>query len=371
MPSLSQDSVTLGRTDWLPVATTTRASASTAFTQVDATDAKVTFTAPTNGEVEIVAQASVAAGTSTRYSWGLHDGTAFVADTNIPVAEANTFTVARAAWLLTGLTPGVEYTYWLAHARVLGTSTAETRIGGTNTEYGPLSLVARRTEIPVQVVDTVGWSDVILPSAGAADDDEFDDGTIDPAWVAQTVSGTAAWTEDGDVMACLFAGQTANDIAALLRPIPAGATAPLTVETAMRVMTIQTQVAMVGIVLTDGTGPTANCVWALLNFASNGVTYLRAYTGTLTAFSATSPMTSNISNVQVMPWMHVRVVWESTDTFSVWGSPTGTDGSWTSLGVASFAKTMTPTHMGLAVSTNGIAGSDRVGAFEYLRAIGA
>lgn len=206
---------------------------------------------------------------------------------------------------------------------------------------------------------------------GGADDDEFADDSIAVAWTAQTVTGTATWAEDGDVLACVFNSQTAGDLAAQLRAISGTPAAPTAITTAVRLLARNEDGPRVGLVFTDGTAAGSNAVFAFLEVnAVGGQMELRHRAGTLTAINTSEALGSPASvplKGLMMPWLHIRLTWVSSNSFRAEWSPTGTSGSWIRMGMSDLGKTMTPTHYGVAVSTNGGA-SQAVGTFEFFRA---
>jgi len=102
----------------------------TAWTDVDATNLIVTFTAPASGAVVVELEAWVNAGASTLMGWGIREGTTLINACNAQYAGAATGPRARVSLPVTGLTPGNAYTYKWAHNRGVGTGTCITRMGG-------------------------------------------------------------------------------------------------------------------------------------------------------------------------------------------------------------------------------------------------
>lgn len=193
------------------------------------------------------------------------------------------------------------------------------------------------------VAGVAAWADLVLPSnaPGGADDDELDDGAIDAAWVEVTPTGTATWTEAQDLMSALTSGGAASDVPALVKPF--SLSAPVVIEAAVRYYARQTGNGTHGLVFSDGTTDTSNCLVVGFQEASDGQRHIMRG-GTFTALD-----TSLLSEIRdyrgVFPWLHVRMTWVSADTWRAEFSPDGV--SWVSLG-ADQAFTLSPTHFGLA-----------------------
>jgi hypothetical protein len=206
------------------------------------------------------------------------------------------------------------------------------------------------------------WLDPV-PSGnapGATLDDEFDDDSIDGVWTQVTVTGTATWTESKDVLSCLFGNQTASDLAVILKPIGALTTGDY-IETALRAMMPVENFTLVGICMTDGTDATSNVV--LAETQSNN-SFQFQY-GTLTNVS--TGIGANAGNFEtVMGWMFIRLTYVSANTWRAEFSPDGV--SWAGMGFSDGGPTMTPTHIGLLVSSWGDTSVEkRVATFEYFR----
>lgn len=111
------------------------AIASNVLTDVDATNLKITFTAPPSGRVLVVASGFAQAPAGQYMVWGLRDGSSTVASSEESVVT-NTNTGVRACYrfMASGLTAGTSYTWKLAHRATSGTGF--TSHGTTN--YGPI-----------------------------------------------------------------------------------------------------------------------------------------------------------------------------------------------------------------------------------------
>jgi hypothetical protein len=133
----------LGTTAYNPSAGTGRYpdgfyfTTSTTFADVDATNLRVTFTAPASGDVVVVLSAYAKAdGTGTNYArWNLREASSDIAGTDMRlVGEISSRHTARAA--VGGLTPGSTHTYKWGHAVSGGTGTARLYVGAGSTGYG-------------------------------------------------------------------------------------------------------------------------------------------------------------------------------------------------------------------------------------------
>lgn len=101
---------------------------STSYTDLDATHAQITFTAPTSGRVLINLSAAGFSDNTTNLVWGLRDlsNTLIKAQTVAQGGSTSDWTRQFAQLLVTGLTAGTSYTYkWSIRSAASG-STAGT-----------------------------------------------------------------------------------------------------------------------------------------------------------------------------------------------------------------------------------------------------
>lgn len=113
----------LAAVNWVPGADVQVAG--TSFADVDATNAAITFTAPSTGKVLVRASALVESVANIHLYWGLREGTNNLAGTESKVnynAGATQETRPNYEVIRTGLTPGNTYTYKVAHRVNSGTS---------------------------------------------------------------------------------------------------------------------------------------------------------------------------------------------------------------------------------------------------------
>ncbi len=195
-------------------------------------------------------------------------------------------------------------------------------------------------------------------------DDDFFVTDSSGDYTEQTVTGTAVWTLGGGLASVVYDGQSGGDVAAILKPI-SDATLPVTIETAFSFVATPQDFTHAGLCFTDGTATSSNVALMRLHRTGNEATY-RANAGTLTSFTADiNNAIANVADMLPFGMVYVRLVWDATDHFKV---SFGDGVSWTDFDDAgvSFAKTMTPTHFGLHVSTNAAAIAN-IATFHYLR----
>ena len=134
---------------YYPTAEVTYTPGATAgtMTDIDATNASVTFTVPTSGVVYIRFEATMVINAhSSGLYLGLRDGSSDVAKTKLRrgymvTSPASAHIGITGSWVLTGLTPGATKTYKVAFAKI-GTATAATIIAGGDTNaWGPMTTV--------------------------------------------------------------------------------------------------------------------------------------------------------------------------------------------------------------------------------------
>lgn len=195
-----------------------------------------------------------------------------------------------------------------------------------------------------------------LPTETAHASDDFF--STYSGYTEQTPTGTATWAAGLGGLAVKFDSQSSNDLAATLKAIPAGP--PLTIQTAWSTAIYQAANPGIGLLFTDGTAATST-IAAFGDLSQFGTTSL---TGTLTNASA-GGAAANLERLRLHQGLiHVRWVWEATNTFSWNISVDGT--TWTKLNGGDLTTTITPTHMGLWVSAWSV-GNPITAAFRYLR----
>ena len=208
------------------------------------------------------------------------------------------------------------------------------------------------------------WLDVVVyDDAVTAYDDEFDDGVLSSEWTAVTPTGTASWTEHRGVLSVVGKGQSAGDCAALLQSLN-GLSYPLFVVTAMRRMSYNQNYWSSGLVFTDGTNTTSNAVWYATRSQSGGARANLLRSGTLTNISTTAWSLTTTPRAWTIGWEFHRLDWISTNTWRGWSSADGI--SWLPWNQTEETITLTPTHYGPAVSTEGGA-QNHSASFDFFR----
>lgn len=129
----------LARVEYNPAADTTVTTTSGALVDVDATNAAVTFTAPSSGEVDVVLSAMVQHNNATYVAqWGLREGAAAVSGKWGVTRAANNSVRVTLRIRVTGLAAGSSHTYKFAHAiSTDAAATTSTSYGGI---FGPLTM---------------------------------------------------------------------------------------------------------------------------------------------------------------------------------------------------------------------------------------
>ena len=135
-PPLADSGAVLDRTGILSMRSFTPtadyATSSATLAEVDAANLWVRFTAPRSGKVKVSIEAIWQGSASAWQYVALASGGAAVAGTSRGVGVDSGRQRRPVTWLLTGLTPGTEYTYTLMMAT--GTEATEVRIAGNNTD---------------------------------------------------------------------------------------------------------------------------------------------------------------------------------------------------------------------------------------------
>jgi hypothetical protein len=207
------------------------------------------------------------------------------------------------------------------------------------------------------------WQDTLTVPTWHSLDDEFDDASLDSAWTEVTPSGSVTWTEARGVLSCRFIDQATSDGCGLLKSFGA-LVPPVYVTTAVRLFGNLQNYGFVGPVFSDGTATTSNAVWLSPYAGTNYTYYATMYAGTFTNFS--SHLTTNRNLWANFPWLHLRLDWVNSNTWRGWFSPDGV--SWTDMDEGNQSSTVTPTHVGLAVSTWGTGQiGERIATFEHFR----
>lgn len=205
---------------------------------------------------------------------------------------------------------------------------------------------------------------------GVTSVDEFDDDSLAAAWTrvdgTGVPAGNAVWTERGDVLSLAqLGGDSANTVRGIVRPL-SGAGGSVAVGdafiTAIHLHGPAAPFVMGGIVLSDSaTFGSGTQVVALAYFTSTvGQVTLAAWGGTgwgLGGSGSDNPFQGN--------QCFLRLVCTAANTWRVDTSPDGV--SW-ALATSTFAKTVTPTHVGFVSSSWGSA-VRAVVSYHFLRRV--
>ncbi len=199
-------------------------------------------------------------------------------------------------------------------------------------------------------------------SGSSADDDEFSSNTVG-SYTAVTPTGSVNWVASNGVLSCLFSGQSANDICALLKAMTLANGEWF--ET--RVLTITKKLVnytMAGLVVTDGVLTTSNA-FAVIMYQSATANELvfELWTGTLTnmTVSAQSYVAEPDSQHDGVKLMLLR---NSSTSFSYKIGISGAQFS--GFGSTNANPGFTPTHAGAFVSVWGGA-QTAIAEFDYIR----
>lgn len=159
-----------------------------------------------------------------------------------------------------------------------------------------------------------------------------------------TVTGTQTITEKDGQLSVVFQGQSTSDVNCLLkaRTFAAGDS----FATRIRTGGAASNFTIPAFLLTDGTSDSSNCVMATA-YVSDANPVLGIFTGTLTNAASVVVISPN-SQLAWLDGLYIKIKYVSSNTFQVWWSCDGI--SWADITVGTFAKTMTPTHIGVGWS---------------------
>ena len=151
MTKIQNQSTTAGHNEITPNATLT------VMQTAQGTDVSITFTAPPSGNVEIVMTCCIYASSKT-IEFALSDNSTYneinqlyTYDVGIQSSDETDINMTHIPWIVTGLTPGTEYTYYIAAAETVSGLSA-IRHGvfrTTGTHYPPI--VVRAIALPTNM----------------------------------------------------------------------------------------------------------------------------------------------------------------------------------------------------------------------------
>lgn len=199
--------------------------------------------------------------------------------------------------------------------------------------------------------------------------DEFDNDSLDSAWVRVDRSGNSAgttWTEKNDVLSVRHnTADLSAEMHAIVKPIDGSLSAPITIETKVTIWSsAHSNNFMYGLVFSNNP-----------NYGSGiqitSMPWINGTAGTLQAnsraFSGWGTETNNYggaTNSTLINPLYQRLRWNGDNTFECWFSPDGV--SWMRVPNLVNSLTMTPTHFGLWISHWG-GTKDSIAAFDYFR----
>lgn len=201
-------------------------------------------------------------------------------------------------------------------------------------------------------------------------DDDFFTTDSSADYTTQTVSGTATWTIQYGLLSVVADDQTLGDVSAYLKALTSPS-APTTISTSVQLLSPEigaAEFSSAGILFTDGTATTSNAFFVgleMIGGTSDAQVTERRGTLTDSQGDGSTAITGDLF-IGISSWsrVHLRAIWSAANTFEMAMSLDGV--TWTDRGATTFAQTMTPTHAGFAVSTQG--GNDEfLASFDYLR----
>lgn len=205
-------------------------------------------------------------------------------------------------------------------------------------------------------------------------DDEFNDGSLDAAWLRyDNNANSTVWTEGKDVLSVYNPGSdTADKMSHILAKSLGGISFPLTIEAGFRFMRrYAANYEMFGLCMTDGLVSASRGIWQM-PFANTGVATAfsfstRTWTGIGTSTSV-NPTTDQTWEAPNCPALYMKMRWSAANTFQTSYSPDGV--SWFKFPTADVSYTLTPTHAGFCISTWG-GTTPVIGSVEYFRVVQA
>lgn len=200
-------------------------------------------------------------------------------------------------------------------------------------------------------------------------DDEFRSNALNASWVRyDTVANIVTYTVGGDVINANHIGSTSDNAGpahCLLKPIGA-MSYPLTVEVSVRMMRqYATNYQMVGPIITDGTAASNKAIWVMPYGNTTIATANTFNTRTFAALNGTQTTVYGGVNWEIIGGqVYMRLRWSAANTFQSEWSCDGV--GWYRLPAADMSWTMTPTHVGFAISSWQSA-NPCMASIEYLR----
>lgn len=246
-----------------------------------------------------------------------------------------------------------------------GTPAGPTAAQGTNTTQLATTAMVQ-SETALLVPRTVVGPELLRKTTANAKDDEFLTSSLDGSWTRVDYANSGAVTYNpnyGMLSVKHTGGDAAQGWHALLKSM-SGLSAPVTIETCLRLQTYEGTL-IAGLVITDGT-TVGSGKQVSLDHQRSGATSFRNWTG-FNAFGGEltgSPTGTGPGHRSDRLFM--RLTWVSANTWRAEVSPDGI--SWMPFnftnGLADSSHTMTPTHMGIWLSSYGT-GANLGGIFTF------
>lgn len=197
----------------------------------------------------------------------------------------------------------------------------------------------------------------------SADDDFFDDASLDAAWTTLTVSGGQTITELYDILSVkITSGIAASQVNAILREV--SPSFGDTIETRLRplVTASGSEFAFGGLVWSDGVVAGSNASALMVHKdTSHGTFNVVGRAGTFTAMGGVVGPNSRVNSSA--DYLYVRLEYDASNSFIAYVSHDGV--TWHTFGT--LADTNTPTHVGVVWSNWGDAVDTRTLSYDYFR----
>jgi len=194
--------------------------------------------------------------------------------------------------------------------------------------------------------------------------DVYWDGDDVASGTTVTVTGSQTIVEEGGLLSVRYDAQAANDLNCLLfaRTLAVGSRW----RTNARLFVRAHQFSMAALVMTDGVTAASNAI-ATTSYQDNaGNGFGSVWHGTLTALTSEAWILNDFAAARIVPHIGLELEYVAANSFQGrFGD--GIQGS--SWGQANVAKTMTPTHVGVAWSNWGTTGEESIDTFGPLRKI--
>ena len=191
------------------------------------------------------------------------------------------------------------------------------------------------------------------------DDDFFDNASIGFT-TELDVSGTSTGTESRDLLSVIADDQTTEDVAAQLKAITS-ASAPMTIETCLRIQRTDSDLAIAGLSFSDGVVAGSNSV-RVYYYVTAGVLHWAFTEGTYTAHTTTFD-DINFGTAVPQQQLYLQLIWAAANS---WKARLSIDGVTWYAPVGAQSDTMTPDSFGVWASTWG-GTTPMLASYEYFR----